>query len=206
MFEMGKILFFILFLINITYAFSQDIVISADNAIWDRKKQITILAGNVLITKGNISISSDSMKVIGKLSTLNEVIGEGDVKIIDREKNIYISGGYMKYCKPTEYFLVTNKPKLELKKEDVVITALKMEGFYKKGKFIATNSVKIIHKDTVVTASKAVYFENKQRLELTGNPQVIQGKSRLTGKKIVYYIKEGRFKVIEGVKALLMRR
>lgn len=206
MFEMGKILFILLFMINIPNAFSQDIVILADNAIWDRKKEITTLTGNVLITKGSISISSTTIRVIGKLSTLNEVIGEGNVKIIDREKNVYISGEYMKYCHPTEYLLITNMPKLELKNEDVTITSLKMEGFYKEDKFIATNSVKIIHNDTVVTSSKAVYSADKHRLELTGNPEVIQDENRLTGKKIVYYIKEGRFEVIEGVKALLIRR
>lgn len=196
----------LLFLIITKDVFSEDITISADNATWNRKEGITILTGNVLITKGSISISSTKMKVIGELNTLNEVIGEGSVKIIDREKNIYISGGYVKYCKPTEYFLITNNPKLELKKEDVIITSIKMEGFYKTGEFIATNSVVITHQDTIVTTSKAVYSENKKRLELTGNPQVIQGENKLEGKKIIYYLEEDKFEVIEGVKAILLRR
>jgi len=190
----------------ISEAFSKDITISADNAIWNRKKEITILTGNVLITKEDISISSIKMSVIGKLAELNEVIAEGKVKIIDIGKNIYISGGYMKYSKPNEYIIITNNPKLELKKEDVSITAMKIEGFYKKGTFIATNSVKITQKDTVVTASKAVYSENKKRVELTGNPEVVQDENKLTGTKIIYYLEEGRFEVIGGVKAVLMRK
>ncbi|MEW6095227.1 MAG: LptA/OstA family protein [bacterium] len=205
---MCRIFLILLFLISvfiIPEAFAKDITICADNVIWNRKEEITILTGNVLITKGSMSISSTRMKVIGKLEALNEVIGEEEVKIIDREKNILISGGYVKYCKPTEYILITHRPKLELKKEDVVITSMKMEGFYKEGKFIATNSVKITHKDTIVTASRAVYSEDKKRLELTGNPQVIEGENKLTGRKMVYYLEEDRFEVIEGVKAILMR-
>ncbi len=203
---MCRIFFMLLFLIITKDALSEDITISADNATWNRKEGITILTGNVFITKGSISISSTKIKVIGELNILNEVIGEGSVKIIDKEKNIHISGGYMRYCKPVEYFLITNNPKLELKKEDIIITSIKMEGFYKEGKFIATNSVEIIHKNTLVTASRAVYSDDKKRLELTGNPQVIQGENKLEGKKIVYYLEEDRFEVIEGVKAILIRR
>lgn len=191
----------------ISQAFAQDnISICADNAVWDRKEQITTLTGNVLITKGSITISSIKMKVIGKLDTLDEVIGEGKVVVIDKGKNIYLSGGYMKYSKPDEYFLMTISPKLELKNDDVVITSMKMEGFYKKNEFISTDSVKIISKDTVATASKAIYSDNKKRLELSGNPQVFQGENKLVGGKIIYYLNEDRFEVIEGVKAIFMRK
>jgi len=202
-------IFIFLFLINIFIpqnCSSENITILADNATWNRKEGITTLTGNVLITKGSMSISAASMKVIGQLETLNEVIGEGKVKIIDKEKDIYLSGGCITYSRPTEYILVTNKPKLELKKEDVVITAMKMEGFYKKGEFIATDSVEIIHQNTRATTSKAIYFDKKKRLELIGNAFIIQGENRIEGKKIVYYLQEDRFEIIEGVKAILMRK
>ncbi|MFH1562178.1 MAG: LptA/OstA family protein [Nitrospirota bacterium] len=208
---MIKILLFLMsiFIISevlyLVEANASDMSICADNAVWDRKEEVTTLTGNVLITKGSMTISSTKMKVIGKLDTLDEVIGEGKVVVIDKGKNIYLSGGYMKYSKPDEYILMTISPKLELKNEDVVITSMKMEGFYKKNEFVATDSVKIIAKDTVATASKAIYSDDKKRLELSGNPQVLQDENKLAGGKIIYYLNEDRFEVIEGVKAILMR-
>lgn len=200
-------IFIFLCLINITLnAFSEDITILADNATWSRKEEITTLTGNVLITKGSMSISADTMKVIGKLEKLNEVIGEGNVEIIDKKKDIHLSCGRITYSKPTEYILLTNKPKLELKKEEVAITSMKIEGFYKEGKFVATDAVEIIHRDTRATTSKAVYLEAKKRLELIGDALIIQGENRIEGKKIVYYLTEDRFEIIEGVKAIFMKK
>jgi len=204
--KMFRIFLFLFLIFSPLHAFPENITILADNATWNRKEEITTLTGNVLITKGSISISATTMKVIGKLERLNEVIGEGNVKIIDKEKDIHLSGGYITYSKPTEYICITNKPKLELKKEDLVITAMKMEGFYKQGEFIATDLVEMIHQDTRATASKAIYFEKKKRLELIGNAFIIQGDNKIEGKKIVYYLQEDRFEIIEGVKAILMRK
>lgn len=203
---MWKISIFLSLIFVTLNAFSENITILSDNATWNRKEEIITLTGNVLITKGSMSISANIMKVIGKLEKLNEVIGEGNVKIIDKEKDIYINGGCITYCKPTEYILLTNKPKLELKKEDVIITSRKMEGFYKEGRFVATDTVEIIHGNTLATASKAIYSEEKKRLELIGNALVIQGENRIEGKKIVYYLAEDRFEIIEGVKAILIRK
>ncbi|MDI6735063.1 MAG: LptA/OstA family protein [bacterium] len=203
---MGKILLLLISIFIISRVNAADISICADNATWDRKEEITTLSGNVLITKGSMTISATKMKVLGKLDTLSEVIGEGKVVVKDIEKNVYFSGGYMKYSKPDEYILMTISPKLELKNNDVVITSMKMEGFYKKNEFVATDSVKITAKETIATASKAIYSDNKKRLELSGNPQVIQGGNKLAGGKIIYYLNEDRFEIIEGVKAILMRR
>ncbi|MEW6617926.1 MAG: LptA/OstA family protein [bacterium] len=203
---MRRTIFLLINIFVISNIWAEDINIFANNAVWNRKEESTILTGNVLITKGSISISSTKIKVIGKLSTLDEMIGEGEVKVVDKEKNIYLTGGYLKYQKPIEYILITNQPKLELKNEDVTITAMKMEGFYKKNEFVITDLVKIIHQDTIATASKAIYSDDKKRLELIGYPQVIQSENKLVGEKIIYYLKEDRFEVIGGVKAILMKK
>ncbi|MEW6608997.1 MAG: LptA/OstA family protein [bacterium] len=203
---MRRTIFLLINIFVISNTWAEDINIFADNAVWNRKEESTILTGNVLITKGSISISSTKIKVIGKLSTLDEMIGEGEVKVVDKEKNIYLTGGYLKYQKPIEYILITNQPRLELKNEDVTITAMKMEGFYKKNEFVITDLVKIIHQDTIATASKAIYSDDKKRLELIGQPQVIQSENKLVGEKIIYYVKEDRFEVIGGVKAILMKK
>ncbi len=203
---MSKIFLLLLSIFIISEATAAGISICADNATWDRKEEVTTLTGNVLITKGSMTISATKMKVLGKLDTLSEVISEGKVIVKDMEKNVYFSGGYMKYSKPDEYILMTISPKLELRNDDIVITSMKMEGFYKKNEFVATDSVKIIAKDTIATASKAIYSDNKKRLELSGNPQVLQGENKLSGGKIIYYLNEDRFEVIEGVKAIFMKK
>ncbi|MEK7274100.1 MAG: LptA/OstA family protein [Candidatus Desantisbacteria bacterium] len=158
-----------------------ELTITADKAVWDKKQGVTVLSGKVVVSKGKSSFTADTVEIIGQMGKIKQIKGMGNVRFNDMERNI-----------------VMTADRIELKESD-----------WEK-QITAFGKLRITHGETVVEANTAVYYQNQQKIVLTGEAAITQEKGKLSGKKIIYYLgkkgeegEEGeeRVEVIEGVRA-----
>lgn len=183
---------------------SQDtVLIKADRVTWDKKQGLITLYGNVLMTKGSITISAIQVNISGDLPKWKEAKAKGGVRVIDKGEGFCLEGEELLYNYERDYLLATNQPRLTLPAAQ--ITALKMEAYLKEKRFVAGGQVSIQHKELKARASLATYYGQEKRIILSGSPEVTRDKSRLSGQEMIYYLETERLEVNKEVKATIFR-
>ncbi|MDI6703181.1 MAG: LptA/OstA family protein [bacterium] len=183
----------------------ESIVITADNAILDKKREVTILTGRVVATSGKTEIAAEEIRAYGKLGEFTKIIADGNVSIRDKESDLVITGGHLEYFREREYVAVTDSPRLVVPKDNLVVTSKKMERFNRDKRCIATGEVVILKEDMSLRCGVSEYLEIGKKVILTCNPEVEVTKegNRFSGDKIIYYPEEVKMEVVGNVKATI---
>lgn len=179
------------------------IEIRADNAIWDKKNNLTILSGNVAVTFRGMRLAASCVKAFGRLESLDRIIGEGRIEITDPANKATITGGYIEYDCKKEYGFITLNPVLKRELDNLCVTSLRMEYFFKEKEFIATGEVEIHYRDLIAKAGRAVYHQDG-RLILTERPEITRRLDRFNGEVITIYTREERLEIVGGVSGTIL--
>ncbi|MBU0899390.1 hypothetical protein KKB54_01025 [bacterium] len=177
------------------------IIITSEQAIWDNKKEITTLTEKVVVIRGADHFLANKMEIWGNFNDLKKIIGYEDIKILNQEEQVNLTGSYFEYDKEKDYALVTGNPVLISEKDKLEITSQKMEKYFKDYLFIAIGKVKVKKEDTRATGEKLHFFEKEKKAILTGSPQLFQEKNTFSGEKIVFYLNEDKVEVYGKVKS-----
>jgi lipopolysaccharide assembly outer membrane protein LptD (OstA) len=155
----------------------QDVVMTADKAIYTEKDKTVIATGNVKIVDPENEITGQ--KGIAYLNQRLCVI-EGNVKLITKPKQ---------QSKAKKEISQLD----ELKSEPVVMTCGKIEYLYRKKIVTADGDVKVVQKDKTFTTNKAVYDVNQELLTLPNGVDAIDEEGQtFTSKGLVkVFLKEG---------------
>ncbi|HAV42921.1 TPA: hypothetical protein DCX15_02755 [bacterium] len=201
---LGILLLVLIFLPPVEAKNEKSIEIQADHAVWDRKNNLTILSGNVVIIRKEVKLEASVVKALGELDNIEKMIGEGRVRIVDSLTKSVITGGYIEYDCLRQCGFVTLDPVCQQEEDNLRIASPKIEYFSKEKKSVATGGVEIHYKDLIARSEEAVYYTEEGRLILTGNPQVVRSESRLNGEGITVYTKEDRFQIMGGVRGTIL--
>lgn len=178
--------------------------IQADNAVWDKKKNLTVLRGNVVITYKETKLEASVVKAFGELDNLKRIMGEGKIRIVDSASNTTITGGYVEYDYEREYAFITLNPVLKREGNNLLVTSGRMEHFFKEKRSVATQMVEIHYRDLIAKGKEALFYEDGS-LILTGEPQIIQSENRFSGEKITIYTREERLEILGDVRGTILR-
>ena len=183
-------------LIIISFAlFAFEIVKANEPFVFD-VTEIEILENGNQINgyKGGTAISEDGTKIIAenffynKLTNILEAIG--NVKYLDKSKNIIITADKAIYLKDQEKIFTKGNSKA--KNENNTIIAQNLEYDKIKNIFKAKNDVvvKDLNKDITIFADKITYFKNEERVITKGKTKALIEKKYIFNSKDVLYLRE----------------
>ena len=183
-------------LIIISFAlFAFEIVKANEPFVFD-VTEIEILENGNQINgyKGGTAISEDGTKIIAenffynKLTNILEAIG--NVKYLDKSKNIIITADKAIYLKDQEKIFTKGNSKA--KNENNTIIAQNLDYDKIKNIFKAKNDVvvKDLNKDITIFADKITYFKNEERVITKGKTKALIEKKYIFNSKDVLYLRE----------------
>jgi len=180
------------------------ITIVADKAVWDRKREITVFTGNVVASQKGLQIKADNLESYGSNEEIKKVIGWGKVIIYDAANTATLKGGRIEYYRDNDYILVTEKPSMEMKRDNVFITGERMERYMKNKISIVTGNARLEQKtangNNLMFCEKAVYDEEKKQVVATGSPKVYQDKNFFSGEEIIFHVEDEKVEILKNVK------
>ena len=180
------------------------VTIVAEKAVWDRKREMTVFTGNVVVTQKGLEIRADNLESYGSNDEIKKVIGWGKVSIYDAANTATLKGGRIEYYRDNDYILVTEKPSMEMKKDNVFITGERMERYMKNKISIVTGNAKLEQKTAngtnLMFCEKAVYDEVKKQVVATGSPKVYQDKNFFSGEEIIFHVEDEKVEILKNVK------
>lgn len=163
---MKRILLLIFFLfISPLYPFTM--TMTSESASWNKKKGILVLSGNVILTRGSITLKAPIVRVKGEMENPEKIIASGNVIVFDKERNATIKAETIEvflkekraYCKGRVKILYKNR------------TILGNFGSYEGKKNIAElqGSCTMTEEARCFSSETMRYFIDEERIEFEGN-------------------------------------
>lgn len=173
-------------------------IITSDNLVYEKLIGISTATGHVKIDSDSTIITSDTL--IHYHNERNS-IADNNVKINFTNKNAVITGMHGENYERNNYSLVRGNAKLvqiesrDNKFDTLFINSKKMESFRDKpGKYIATDSVRVIRTDFLASSQIAYYFRDSSGkggiMSLAKDPAVWKDDLQVTGDSIYAYFRD----------------
>ncbi|WCL47909.1 hypothetical protein [Leptospira sp. GIMC2001] len=164
----------------------------------------TGLIGNAMIIRPDNEFYADSLK---RNITNNEgeiIEAKKNVRIIDLENHVILTGGFMEHFKEREYSHLTENPKIEVmdkenEKIQSTITAIEIERFMDRKEIVTRGNVKIESETSIARGEYATYYEEEEKIVLEGDPSIERDKKILHSGKIIIYPQDDRVLLSEGM-------
>lgn len=193
------ILFFILFFLQEITCTSLPVEISANRLEYIKKEDTIICRGNVTVVQGNTKIKADMMRVKGDKHKYIKCFN--NVKIIDTEKDIVLTGDFAEYYSLEQYAKMSKNPVLKLNNNSTTVRSELMERFIAERRAVALGNVIIKQEDITTISERAVYFEEFNRLELDGKPVLKTKTDEYRSERMVFLLDEKKVILIGDVEA-----
>jgi lipopolysaccharide export system protein LptA len=162
----------------------------------------TILRGNVICRDEKVEIYAQRAEVYREGE---KIIAEQKIKVIDRERNLTLTGEKALYEKEKKYIKITGSPVLSSQEMEIKGEVLEILGEKKIARI--SGGVNFSSGKIQVSASSAVYYDETKKIEFAEKAKIWKkNEVEITGEKISFYLNEKKL-VIEGkVKALITPR
>lgn len=82
-----------IFLLFTTSTYPITMTMTSESATWDKKKGVLLLSGNVVLTRGFITLKAPIVKVKGEIENPDKIIASSNVIVFDKERNATITAG-----------------------------------------------------------------------------------------------------------------
>ncbi len=158
-----------------------NLTLTCDRAQYQEKSGFGNMVGNIEVTQEDLTLTSDSLT----FDSFNDVItGFGQVHIWDKDYDLIADT--LRYYTSLDSGLAWGK--VRLKQENQTITARQIAYRKKEGRnavsYVATGNVTIREEDRLATCGTAIYSKDEEMTWLKVNPKITEKDQVLTGSTI----------------------
>ncbi|MFH1859445.1 MAG: LptA/OstA family protein [bacterium] len=141
-----------------------ELTITADKAVWDKKQGITVLSGKVIVGKGKLSFTADTVEIIGQMDKIKEIKGTGNIIVNDSERNILVTADRIELSDWEKQ--ITASGKVRITRGETAAEA--NMAVYQQGqqKIILTGEATINQDKSKLSGKKIIYYLGEERLEV----------------------------------------
>ncbi|NTV46168.1 MAG: hypothetical protein HGB11_06530 [Chlorobiales bacterium] len=176
----------------------QKVILKSNHGNYFSDEQRGVFTGKVSLTDGPSTVYSDSL-IYFRPESRSVVINR--VRILNREDNVVITGGYAEHFNERQYSFIEQKPMLIKtdtsstgKKDTLIIRARRMEAFRSQQdtarRILMTDSVRIWRGNLSAKSKNAIYLIDQKKIILIGDPLVWYEETQASGDSMVVKIKE----------------
>ncbi len=141
-----------------------ELTITSDKAVWDKKQGVTILSGKVIVSKGKSSFTADTVEIIGQIEKIKEINGIGNVRFNDTERNIVITSDRVELSDWEKQVTASGKVKITYK--ETVAEANMAVYHQNQQKIILTGEASIAQEKGKLSGKKIIYHLGEEKIEV----------------------------------------
>lgn len=167
---MKKILgLFIIYLclIMAKYSYAVDgneLTITADKAVWDKKQGVTVLSGNVIVAKGKASFTADMVEIKGQMEKIKELKGTGNIHFSDIERDMDMTADRIELSDWGKQ--ITASGKVRIKHGETVADTDTAVYYQNQQRIVLTGGATISQLKGNISGKKIIYYLNEERIEV----------------------------------------
>ncbi|MBI4778462.1 hypothetical protein HY792_06050 [Candidatus Desantisbacteria bacterium] len=141
-----------------------ELTITSDKAVWDKKQGVTVLSGKVVVAKGKSSFTADTVEIIGQMEKIKEIKGAGNVRFNDRERNITITTDRVELSDWEKQ--ITASGKVKITSGETVAEANMVVYHQNQQKIILTGEATITQEKGKLSGKKIIYYLGEEKIEV----------------------------------------
>ncbi len=143
---------------------SDELTITSDKAVWDKKQGVTVLSGKVVVSKGKSSFTADTVEIIGQLEKIKEIKGIGNVRLNDMERNIVLTADRIEFSDWEKQ--ITASGRLRITHEETVVEANTAVYHQNQQKIILTGEATVTQEKSKLSGKKIIYYLGEEKIEV----------------------------------------
>lgn len=141
-----------------------ELTITSDKAVWDKKKGMTVLSGKVVVSKGKSSFTADTVEIIGQMNKIKEIKGIGNVRYNDTEKNVVMTADRIELFDWEKQ--ITASGKIVITHGETVVEANMAVYYQNQQKIILTGEATITQEKGKLSGKKIIYYLGEEKIEV----------------------------------------
>ncbi len=143
---------------------SDELTITSDKAVWDKKQGVTVLSGKVVVSKGKSSFTADTVEIIGQLEKIKEIKGIGNVRLNDMERNIVLTADRIEFSDWEKQ--ITASGRLRITHGETVVEANTAVYHQNQQKIILTGEATVTQEKSKLSGKKIIYYLGEEKIEV----------------------------------------
>ncbi|MDI6781494.1 MAG: LptA/OstA family protein [bacterium] len=152
---------------------NNELTITSDKAVWDKKQGITVLSGKVVVSKGKSLFTADMVEIIGQIGKIKQIKGMGNVRFNDMERNIVMTADRIELSDWEKQ--ITASGKLRITHGETVVEANTAVYHQNQQKIILTGEAAITQEKGKLSGKKIIYYLGEKGEEGEEKIEVIEG-------------------------------
>ncbi|MBU0700191.1 LPS export ABC transporter periplasmic protein LptC, partial [bacterium] len=133
-------------------------------AVWDKKQGITVLSGKVIVGKGKLSFTADTVEIIGQMDKIKEIKGTGNICFNDLEKGILVTADRIELSDWEKQ--ITTSGKVKITRGETTAEANMAVYQQSQQKIVLTGEATINQDKGKLSGKKIIYYLGEERLEV----------------------------------------
>lgn len=160
------------------------------------------LKGNVMLTNRELNLKSPLLQLEGK--EFENIYAREGVDILERQQNIHVEAGFMRYEKETGKIRLEKEPRMEfLNKDDGEVSATLSGNIIERdsssGLITARGDVKITREDFEAVGEEAVFNERSRVIVMEGDSGIQEGRNRIKSEKVMIFPDSNRILLLNRI-------
>ncbi len=143
---------------------SNELTITADKAVWDKKQGVTVLSGKVVVAKGKASFTADMVEITGQMEKIKALKGTGNIHFNDLERDIAITADRIELSDWEKQ--ITASGKVRITRGETVADADTVVYYQSQQKVVLTGAATISQPNGNISGKKIIYHLTDERFEV----------------------------------------
>ncbi len=143
---------------------SNELTITSDKAVWDKKQGVTVLSGKVVVSKGKSSFTADTVEIIGQMEKIKQIKGMGNVHFNDMERNIVMTADRIELSDLEKQ--ITASGKLRITHGETVVEANTAVYYQNQQKIVLTGEAVVTQEKSKLSGKKIIYYLSEEKVEV----------------------------------------
>ncbi|MBI4777968.1 LPS export ABC transporter periplasmic protein LptC [Candidatus Desantisbacteria bacterium] len=141
-----------------------ELTITADKAVWDRKQGVTVLSGKVVVAKGKSSFTADMVEISGQMEKIKALKGTGNIHFSDLERNITMTADRIELSDWEKQ--ITASGKVKITRGETIADADTIVYYQSQQRVVLTGGATVSQPGGNISGKKIVYHLQEERLEV----------------------------------------